>query len=56
MDDAEYTRAVFQRLRPNVPKWLPDWLDAYLIVIDLMGKCRACSGATALLSHCLQQF
>ena len=35
MDNAEYTRDVFQRLRPNVPKWLPDWLDAYLIVIDL---------------------
>ena len=35
MDDPEYTRDVFERLRPNVPKWLPDWLDAYLIVIDL---------------------
>ena len=35
MNDPEYTREVFERLRPNVPKWLPDWLDAYLIVIDL---------------------
>lgn len=35
MDDAEYTRDVFVRLRPNVPKWLPDWLNAYLVVIDL---------------------
>ena len=35
MDDAEYTRNVFVRLRPNVPKWLPDWLNAYLVVIDL---------------------
>ena len=35
LDDPEYTRQVFQRLRPNVPKWLPDWLNAYLIVIDL---------------------
>ena len=35
MDDPEYTREVFERLRPNVPKWLPDWLDAYLVVIDL---------------------
>ncbi len=35
MDDPEYTREVFKRLRPNVPKWLPDWLNAYLIVIDL---------------------
>ncbi len=35
MDDPAYTREVFERLRPNVPKWLPDWLNAYLIVIDL---------------------
>ena len=35
LDDPEFTRDVFQRLRPNVPKWLPDWLDAYLIVIEL---------------------
>ncbi|MXY51286.1 MAG: hypothetical protein F4Y86_01970 [Gammaproteobacteria bacterium] len=35
MDDPEYTRDVFVRLRPNVPKWLPDWLNAYLVVIDL---------------------
>ena len=35
MDDREYTRAVFERLRPNVPDWLPEWLDAYLVVIEL---------------------
>ncbi|MEM7098527.1 MAG: hypothetical protein AAF541_09755 [Pseudomonadota bacterium] len=35
LDDPDYTRDVFTRLRPNVPKWLPDWLNAYLIVIDL---------------------
>lgn len=35
MDDPEYTHQVFERLRPNVPKWLPDWLNAYLVVIDL---------------------
>ena len=35
MDEPEYTRDVFERLRPNVPKWLPDWLNAYLVVIDL---------------------
>ncbi len=35
MDDPEYTLEVFERLRPNVPKWLPDWLNAYLVVIDL---------------------
>ncbi len=35
LDDPEYRRAVFKRLRPNVPKWLPDWLDAHLVVIEL---------------------
>jgi len=35
LDDPAYTRDVFSRLRPNVPKWLPDWLNAYLVVIDL---------------------
>ena len=25
----------FLRLRPSVPKWLPEWLDAHLVVIDL---------------------
>ena len=34
-DDPEYKRDVFARLRPNVPKWLPEWLDAHLVVIDL---------------------
>ena len=37
LDDDDYTRDVFTRLRPNVPKWLPFWLDAYLVVIDLDG-------------------
>ena len=36
-DDPEYKRGVFERLRPNVPKWLPEWLDAHLVVIDLTG-------------------
>ena len=35
LDDPEYTSDVFSRLRPSAPKWLPDWLNAYLIVIDL---------------------
>ena len=35
LDDPAYTSDVFKRLRPNVPKWLPDWLNANLIVIDL---------------------
>ena len=34
-DDAEFKRDVFQRLRPDVPKWLPKWLNAELVVIDL---------------------
>ncbi|MDE0507179.1 MAG: hypothetical protein F4234_04525 [Gammaproteobacteria bacterium] len=35
LDDPAYKRDVFDRLRPTVPKWLPDWLDAHLVVIDL---------------------
>ncbi len=35
LDDPEYTRPLFKRLRPKVPKWLPQWLDAYLVAIDL---------------------
>ena len=35
LDDPDYKRSVFDRLRPNVPKWLPAWLDAHLVVIDL---------------------
>lgn len=34
-DDPEYKRDVFARLRPNVPKWLPKWLDGELVVVDL---------------------
>ena len=34
-DDPDYKRDVFARLRPNVPKWLPAWLDAQLVVIVL---------------------
>jgi len=35
LDDPEYTRDVFSRLRPAAPQWLPEWLNANLIVIDL---------------------
>jgi len=31
----EYTAAVFKRLRPSVPSWLPDWLNGTLVVISL---------------------
>ena len=34
-DDPAYKRSVFERLRPDVPGWLPAWLDAHLVVIDL---------------------
>ena len=40
LDDPAYTKDVFTRLRPNVPKWLPDWLNANLIVIDLEENSR----------------
>ena len=35
LDDPEYTRAIFRRLRPKVPEWLPDWLNGKLVVIHL---------------------
>ena len=35
LDEPEYKREVFARLRPDVPKWLPEWLNAHLVVIDL---------------------
>ena len=35
LDNPEYKREVFSRLRPDVPAWLPEWLDAHLVVIDL---------------------
>lgn len=36
-DDPEHTRAVFERLRPTVPGWLPGWLDAVLVEIRIHG-------------------
>ena len=38
LDDPGYTQAVFKRLRPTVPKWLPDWLNGKLVVINLAGS------------------
>lgn len=37
-DQPEFTRSVFQRLRPTVPDWLPDWLNGVLVVIDLQAN------------------
>lgn len=34
-DDHDYKREIFERLRPDVPRWLPAWMDAHLVVIDL---------------------
>ena len=36
LDDPGHTREIFERLRPNVPRWIPDWADAYLVVIDIV--------------------
>jgi len=36
LDEPGYTRDIFERLRPNVPKWIPDWANAYLVVIDIV--------------------
>ena len=33
LDDPARKRDVFSRLRPTVPKWLPDWLNGKLVVI-----------------------
>lgn len=33
LDDPDYVAAVFGRLRPDVPDWLPTWLDGRLVVI-----------------------
>ena len=35
LDDPGYTSAVFKRLRPNVPKWLPDALNGVLLEVTL---------------------
>jgi len=34
-DDPEFKADVFSRLRPTVPSWLPEWLDAHLVVIEI---------------------
>ncbi len=44
LDDPDYTKSVFSRLRPATPKWLPDWLNGVLVVIntrtDTSENCR----------------
>ena len=30
-----FTKEVFKRLRPDTPRWLPDWLNGVLVVIEL---------------------
>ena len=35
LDDQAYVDDVFSRLRPTVPKWLPDWLNGKLVVVTL---------------------
>ena len=37
-DDPVFKAEVFSRLRPTVPRWLPAWLDAHLVVIELDGS------------------
>lgn len=37
LDDPARVAAVFERLRPDVPEWLPAWLDGTLVVITLDG-------------------
>lgn len=35
LDDPEYTKSIFSRLRPSTPEWLPNWLNGKLVVITL---------------------
>lgn len=35
LDDPAYIKDIFSRLRPTVPKWLPDALNGKLVVITL---------------------
>ena len=35
LSDPARIEAVFARLRPNVPDWLPGWLDATLVEIEV---------------------
>ena len=35
LDDPDYKADVFSRLRPTTPSWLPDWLNAKLVVITI---------------------
>lgn len=35
LDDLTYIKDIFSRLRPKVPKWLPDALNGKLVVITL---------------------
>jgi hypothetical protein len=35
LNNPDYVRDTFTRLRPAVPEWLPDWLNGKLVVINL---------------------
>lgn len=35
LEDRQMIKAVFARLRPSAPEWLPDWLNGKLVVITL---------------------
>ena len=35
LDDPDYQKEVFSRLRPTAPTWLPSWLEGKLVVISL---------------------
>ena len=35
LDRPDYVAEIFKRLRPNVPSWLPSWLNGKLIVIEI---------------------
>ncbi|MDA0823241.1 MAG: hypothetical protein O3C28_12575 [Proteobacteria bacterium] len=35
LDQPDFKETIFARLRPTVPKWLPDWLNGKLVIITL---------------------
>lgn len=35
LQDQEYIDQIFARLRPNVPSWLPHWLNGKLVIVSL---------------------
>lgn len=44
LDDEGFKAEVFSRLRPSVPRWLPDFLDAKFVVIKIEDRKTVSAG------------